>query len=224
MSGETKSVRRAGSSDRETVVRLLDAAFQDDPVSGWVFPDEEGRRATHPLLMGAIVDIVLEAGRVEVLADGSAVALWMSVPDGERGRQGHEAAHESDPDSDSGDGDGEAEDEADGPAQLRAAIDPDNERIETMGRLTAEIHPRHPHEYLWLIAVDPARQGEGRGTALLRPTLDRCDREGSALYLEASSARGRDLYRRLGFTTMERTLVLPDGPTLWPMWRDPQPG
>ncbi|MFE0422149.1 GNAT family N-acetyltransferase [Streptomyces sp. NPDC058953] len=211
MSSEARIVRRAGSGDRETVVRLLDAAFQHDPVSGWIFPDEERRRAIHPLMMGAFVDLMFAAGRVEILADESAVALWMSVPDGERDEHGHDADH---------DGDGWA----DGPARLRAEIDPDNERIEVMGRLTAEIYPHHPHEYLWLIAVDPTRQGEGRGTALLRPTLDRCDREGSAVYLEASSARSRDLYQRLGFTTMESTLVLPDGPTMWPMWRDPQSG
>lgn len=31
-------IRTAGEDDRELVVRLLDEAFQDDPVSSWVFP------------------------------------------------------------------------------------------------------------------------------------------------------------------------------------------
>ncbi|MBZ6227966.1 hypothetical protein KVH21_10220 [Streptomyces olivaceus] len=34
-------IRTAGEDDRERVVRLLDEAFQDDPVSSWVFPGAE---------------------------------------------------------------------------------------------------------------------------------------------------------------------------------------
>ncbi|MGV9572643.1 hypothetical protein ACWDRX_25415, partial [Streptomyces nigra] len=42
------AIRTAGEADRELVVGLLDAAFQDDPVSSWVFPGKEHRRTTHP--------------------------------------------------------------------------------------------------------------------------------------------------------------------------------
>ncbi|MFF8959807.1 GNAT family N-acetyltransferase [Streptomyces sp. NPDC014894] len=201
-------IRRAGTSDREAVVRLLDAAFQDDPVSGWLFPDEEHRRSKHPLLMGAFFDIVLRSGRVDVLADASAAALWLPVP--EPGSPEEPEALEE-----SGDG-GE-----DGPGRLRAEIDPDNERIDLIGRLTAAIHPTLAHAYLWLIAVDPARQGEGLGTALIRSALDHGNGEGVPAYLEASSPSSRALYERLGFVDRGPALVLPDGPTLWPMWREP---
>lgn len=114
------AIRVAGEADRELVVRLLDTAFQDDPVSNWVFPDPAHRRATHPKLMAAFTDAVLAEGRIDLAEDGSACALWLSVPAGN---------HE-----------GEGADE-DGPAQLRAAVDPDNERVELIGRLTADIHP-----------------------------------------------------------------------------------
>ncbi|MER5223353.1 GNAT family N-acetyltransferase [Streptomyces flaveus] len=194
------AIRRAGEGDREAVTRLLDDAFQNDPVSSWVFPDAEDRRRTHPLLMGAFLGIVLEAGYVDVTEDGSACALWLSVP---------AEAHEED---------------EDGPAQIREAVDPDNERIEQIAQLTAQVHPSGTaHEYLWMIAVSPERQGEGLGTALIQHVLDRCDREHLPAYLEASSARSRTLYERLGFTFMGRTLDLPDGPPMWPMWRDPAP-
>lgn len=68
------------------------------------------------------------------------------------------------------------------------------------------------------------RQGEGLGTALIGSALDRCDREGRAAYLEASSARSRLLYERLGFEAAGEPLLLPDGPHMWPMWREPRPG
>ncbi|MET7737950.1 GNAT family N-acetyltransferase [Streptomyces sp. NPDC005402] len=195
------AIRTAGSSDRELVTRLLDSAFQDDPVSGWIFPGEEYRRTTHPRLMAAFVDIVMAEGRVDVTEDGTACALWLPVP---------------------ADG-GEEMDGEDGFAALREALDPGNERIELIGRLTAEVHPAgRAHEYLWMIGVAPERQGEGLGTALIGSVLERCDREGVPAYLEASSARSRGLYERLGFELVERPLDLPDGPQMWPMWREPR--
>ncbi|MFE9770971.1 GNAT family N-acetyltransferase [Streptomyces sp. NPDC005931] len=195
-------IRRAGEGDRERVVRLLDTAFRDDPVSGWVFPGEEYRRSTHHRLMAAFTDIVLAEGRIDLTEDGSACALWMSVPAGDHG-----------------------EGEDDGPAQVRRAVDPANERVELIGRLTADVHPTgRDHEYLWMIGVAPGRQGKGLGTALIGSVLDRCDREGLPAYLEASSERSRRLYHRLGFAPAGLPLALPDGPSMWPMWREPRPG
>ncbi|MFD7549319.1 GNAT family N-acetyltransferase [Streptomyces sp. NPDC059578] len=193
-------IRTAGATDRETVLDLLDRGFRGDPVSQWVFAAEGDFHRKHRLMMGGILDIVLEAGRVDLTEDGSAVALWLSMPEG-----GHE-----DPDG------------VDGPALMREAVDPGNERIEQVGRLTERLHPTHAaHEYLWMIAVDPDRRSQGLGTTLIRPVLERCDRAGTAAYLEASNARSRDLYRRLGFEVREPVLELPDGPTMWPMWREP---
>jgi GNAT superfamily N-acetyltransferase len=192
-------IRKADESDRELVVRLLDVAFQDDPVSRWVFPGDEYRRTTHHRLMAAFTEIVLADGRIDLAEDGSACALWLSVPAEEHG----------------------ADD--DGFAQLRAAVDPENERVELIGRLTADIHPAgRAHEYLWMIGVTPDRQGEGLGAALIQHVLDRCDREGLPAYLEASSARSRALYERLGFELAGTPLDLPEGPQMWPMWREPR--
>ncbi|GCB46016.1 2SC7G11.13, pat, acetyltransferase [Streptomyces sp. NL15-2K] len=195
-------IRTADEGDRELVVRLLDEAFQDDPVSRWVFPGDEHRRTTHPRLMAAFTDIVLAAGRIDVTEDGTACALWLSVPADDHA--------------------GDADDE--GPAQVRAAVDPENERVELIGRLTAGIHPPgRAHAYLWMIAVAPQRQGEGLGTALIASVLDRCDRDGVPAYLEASNARSRKLYERLGFELIGHPLDLPyGGPQMWPMWREPR--
>jgi GNAT superfamily N-acetyltransferase len=194
-------IRTAGEGDRELVVRLLDEAFQDDPVSGWVFPGEEYRRRTHHRLMAAFTDVVLADGRIDLTEDGAACALWLPVP----------AQEETGDDPD------------DVPAQVREAVDPENERVELVARLTEGIHPAgRAHEYLWMIGVTPARQGEGLGTALVGSVLDRCDREGLPAYLEASSARSRGLYERLGFEFTGQALDLPDGPRMWPMWREPR--
>ncbi|MFD6471721.1 GNAT family N-acetyltransferase [Streptomyces goshikiensis] len=195
-------IRQAGQSDRDAVARLLDVAFRDDPVSGWVFPDPEHRAAVHGKFLGVFVDVALEEGRIDCAVDGSAAALWLRVPAG-------------DPDAEA------AEDEV--PARMRAAADPDNERCELVGRLTGAVHPTaEEHEYLLMIAVAPGRQGEGLGTELMRPVLERCDREGLPAYLEASSERSKVLYERLGWEVTGEPVRLPDGPLMWPMWRKPR--
>ncbi len=50
-----------------------------------------------------------------------------------------------------------------------------------------------------LIGTDPAQQGRGLGSAALRSALARCDASGLPSYLEATSIRSAQLYRRLGF-------------------------
>ncbi|MFI1173386.1 GNAT family N-acetyltransferase [Streptomyces melanogenes] len=198
--GPDTGIRRVERDDDkavETAVRLLDEAFQDDPVSSWVFPDPAHRREVHRHLMRAFLEISLAEGHVDLTADGTATALWIDVP--------------AEPE----DGD------EDGPAQLRAAVDPDNERVELIGRLTGSVHPHgRAHAYLLLIAVAPDRQGQGGGAALIASVLERCDREGLPAYLEASSARSSRLYERLGFVHLGEPLRLPDGPLMYPMWRE----
>jgi ribosomal protein S18 acetylase RimI-like enzyme len=191
-------IRQAVGADRGVVQNLLHRAFYDDPVSSWVYPEPAHRDRVHPLMMGAFFDVVFAHGQVD-LADEGAAALWLDTPAGM-------------PEPD------------DGAAQLRAALDPYNERIELIGSLTAGIHPHHEaHVYLWMIGVGPDRQGEGLGSALMEPVLARCDREGRAAYLEASTTRSRGLYRRLGFEDHGTPLRLPyGGPLMYPMWRAPQ--
>ncbi|MDQ8702178.1 GNAT family N-acetyltransferase [Streptomyces sp. LHD-70] len=193
-------IRRAGEGDRERLVRLLDDAFQYDPVSSWVFPDESHRSKVHGAFMGVFLDVALSEGWVDVTEDGAAAALWLHVPAGEP-----------------------EEEEDDTPARMREIADPENERAELVGRLTGAVHPHdRAHDYLLLIAATPERQGEGLGTALITSVLERCDRTGMPAYLEASSERSRGLYERLGFAFMGRAVQLPDGPRMFPMWREPR--
>jgi GNAT superfamily N-acetyltransferase len=82
-------------------------------------------------------------------------------------------------------------------------------RLRVVGDTVASLEQRRhrhvgaPHYYLSAIGVDPARQGEGIGTALMQPVLDRCDRDGVPAYLESAVARNVLLYERLGFDVVE---------------------
>src|SRR5262249_57086047 len=78
--------------------------------------------------------------------------------------------------------------------------------------------------YLPFIAVDPLQQRRGIGTALLRYRLTELDTErdgmGTPAYLTASNRWSQKLYQRLGFRRMPVTIQLPQGPGMWPMWRE----
>ena len=99
-------------------------------------------------------------------------------------------------------------------------------RIETAARFMSaavHAHPREqPHWYLAIIGVDPPRKGEGVGAALLRSRLERCDKEGTAAYLESSNLENVPLYEHFGFQ-VTGALDLPEGaPVANTMWRTAQ--
>ena len=83
-------------------------------------------------------------------------------------------------------------------------------------------HPRQPpHWYLAFMGVEPESQGRGIGTELLRPALVAQDADGAPAYLEASTPRSRELYRRNGFAVTGEFALPGSGPPLWQMWREP---
>jgi ribosomal protein S18 acetylase RimI-like enzyme len=69
-------------------------------------------------------------------------------------------------------------------------------------------HAAGPHYYLSALGVAPGRQGEGIGTALVGPVLERAAAERVPAYLETATARNVLLYERLGFIVVEE-LTLP---------------
>jgi ribosomal protein S18 acetylase RimI-like enzyme len=70
-------------------------------------------------------------------------------------------------------------------------------------------HAPTPHWYLSALGVEPERQGEGIGSALLGPALAQADADGVPCYLETAVGRNVLLYERHGFEVVEE-LVLPN--------------
>ena len=63
-------------------------------------------------------------------------------------------------------------------------------------------------------------QGRGIGSRLLSALGRAADERGLPVYLEASSEESANLYRRHGFVHTG-TIVAPDMPPLYAMWREP---
>ena len=173
-------------------------AFHDDPVFGWLLPDASRRPARLRRFFGIeLRHMVLPRGCVWTTGDLGAAALVMPpgkwrVPPLATLREGR----------------------AFGAGLAKAA------------RLGATMEWRHgrevrgPHYYVRDVGVLPEMQGRGLGSALLAPTLERCDREGLPAYLEASSERSAALYERLGFEHVSELSVL-GSPPLRLMLRPP---
>ena len=85
-----------------------------------------------------------------------------------------------------------------------------------------KVHPTEPHWYLAILGTAPEHQGKGVGGALMAPVLKKCDEEGLPAYLESSKESNIPFYQRHGFE-VKGEVNAKNGPTLWPMWRDPQP-
>lgn len=104
--------------------------------------------------------------------------------------------------------------------RLATALGDDADRAVELDALLEAHHPAQPCFYLQFVGVVPEHRGDGLGSRLLATVLQRCDATGAPAYLEATSEDNRRLYQRHGFATVGE-LTLPDGPALWPMWREP---
>lgn len=196
-------VRDARRQDAEALATIAAAAFYDDPVMCWAFPDPNLRLAQlESIFTGFVRDFVPDRGTVHVL-DEACVTFWREPG----------FAHGTPPPSDG----------AEPPDPGDAALFPEDvlERLIALDQAMAAAHPHDRHWYLNVIATEPERQGAGLGWRTMAPVLAICDADGLPAYLESSNPKNMTLYRRQGF---EQTgeIPLPDGPSLYPMWREPR--
>jgi len=95
------------------------------------------------------------------------------------------------------------------------------ERQEVLFRILEAFEEYHPDESCWylpLIAVDPAHQGSGIGSELMKAAMSRIDEDGLPSYLESSNPRNISLYERYGYEVMGQ-IKIGDAPTIHPMYR-----
>jgi ribosomal protein S18 acetylase RimI-like enzyme len=189
------------------MAHILATGFREDPPLAWILPDPDDRKRLSPAFFAPFVEMALTDGQAYVSTDLSGTALWLDVDV---------------------DVDVDAEAEADGGALRQRLVDGLGleyaKRFFVLDDLFTANHPGHEsHAYLLFIGVRPERQCQGVGTSLLAAGLEAVDTASRPAYVEASSNRNAALYARHRFESMDSALALPDGPPLYPMWRQAAP-
>ena len=191
-------VRAATATDAPHVIELLTAAFLISPVGDWLIPDLTTRQAVYRRYFRIHVEHALHHGRMDLTHGGHGVAVWFPW-------------------------DSRTHAPADYDQRLADACGTWLHRFQLIDKVFTGHHPTNRHHYLAFVGVNPDRQGEGVGSALLAQHATTLDELGIPAYLEASTPRSRDLYLRHGYQVVATGPIdLPEGgPAIWPMWRIP---
>jgi len=201
------TVRRLVAEDRSRAVVALARAFQDDPVMTFLVPDPISQARALLTFMAAPVIDAERFQEVWTASVGDSVvgaAVWLppgAYPRGTR-RETSSVLREM------------------------RSMHRIGSRIPASLRLYGKIDRVHkrmtlPHWYLVLLGCDPAWQGQGHGSALLGPVLQRADEDGVPAYLETQKEDNLPWYRRHGFEVVQE-ISARGCPKMWAMRRDPR--
>jgi hypothetical protein len=180
--------------DADELAGVLATAFHEDALTRWIVPDDARRRAVLPGFFRVFVDLSLAHGTVFTTSAHDGVLL--ALPPGGTplcARQEREIER-----------------------RMRDLLGPDTERYLEIAALQGERHPAEPHWYISFCGV--ARERRGVGRALATAFLTRC---AGPMYVEASSAGGLTGAHLMGFRPRGNPIVVPGGPELVPLWRQP---
>jgi GNAT superfamily N-acetyltransferase len=172
-----EEIHVAGEDEREALLATLTLAFTADPPTRFIWKSPAAYLSAFPRLATAMGGRAFDQGTAFVSEDFAAAALWLPP--------GIEI-------------DGEALDtliKETVPAATRAEMD-------KITPAFGSFHPHEPHWYLPWLGVDPALQGRGLGSLMLKHTLRRVDETGLPAYLESSNPKNIPLYERLGFEVL----------------------
>jgi GNAT superfamily N-acetyltransferase len=195
-------VKEASPADIESIADALVKAFHDDPVMTHLFEKEDRRDKKLRVLFQSESKRALTRGALYTTAGEPALgaAIWMRPNEWKTG--GFELLGQI-------------------PLLVKMGLATSTRALGVLGQIE-KVHPEQPHWYLAVLGTATEHQGKGVGSALMAPVLSKCDREGAPAYLESTKESNLPFYQRHGFELRDE-INLKNGPTLWPMWRDPQP-
>lgn len=195
----TPTIQDASRDESELMADIIGEAFAELDVSRHLIPDDVHRRRMLSRHLHQMVQAAHHHGRVLTDTNRIMTAVWFDVPEsGLPDLPGYE--------------------------ETRRRIL--NEHDERFAAFEHAMHIHHPtgirHWHLALMAVRPALQRAGMGSALLQHQHVLLEQWGLPAYLEAADQTSRRLYLRHGYLDHgEPFPCTPAGPLLYPMWRQP---
>ncbi|MFI5490620.1 GNAT family N-acetyltransferase [Micromonospora echinaurantiaca] len=190
-------IRAARWADKDHVAALIADALHPSPLAAWLVPDPAQRRRILADVLAIWVEHAMFFGDIYLTDDLTAATVGF-----------HRYRPIPPP--------------ANYPIRLADAAGLHAGRFDILEQTLSLRRPTEPHYHLAFLAVQPKAQRTGRGTAMLAHHRSRIDRVDLPSWTDTTTA-AQDLYARHGYTARP-TITLPDGPTIHPMRRDPDPG
>lgn len=186
-------IRAARWTDKDAVAALIADALHPTPLAAWLVPDTEQRRQVLTDVTAIWVEHAMFFGDIHLTDDHTAATIgfhrYRPIPPPANYR-----------------------------TRLTDTAEDHADRFDLLHSQLSAKQPTEPHYHLAFLAVRPAAQKTGRGTALAthhRSRLDRIDLPSWTTVL----AGGEHLFTRHGYTPRP-AITLPDGPALQPMRRN----
>jgi ribosomal protein S18 acetylase RimI-like enzyme len=197
---------RLKPSEKRLAAKVYARSFFDYPMVTHYWPDPDRRARYLEWYLGCAINYGLAHGEVYTTPDIAGIAVWL--PPGQTHismwryiRAGFLALPF-----------------AMGIVQFFTVTMPSDNLVE---RVHEEI-AQGPHWYLWGLAVDPDRQGEGIGSMLMRPGLESAGAQHLPCYLETHSERNGAFYTKFGFNLVRTVQVPGSDLCFWCFLREPQ--
>ncbi len=183
MDNQTNGLLRLTLKERNAGATVLGRAFTEYELFRYYFPDERERRAAAGTFAFISLSVCLKYGEAYATSDKlEGVSAWL--PPGKSPFGGWQVIRSV-------------------PLSILFRFARQGAgRMWAYGRFVDSLHRKlvpYPHWYLEIIGVDPTYQGQGFSSRLLRPVLERIDRERMPCYLETNAEKNVAIYRLFGF-------------------------
>jgi GNAT superfamily N-acetyltransferase len=173
----------ATRADKKRILDILVTAFANDPQINWYVGEGPGKERRRRTLMEFSTEQGLANRTIYLTPDKNAVAIWRKS----------------------------AENRLSLPLlflYLKFIWVMGHKRVKTITQKGEEIAQRYPQDrpywYLWLLGADPAHQGKGLSSQLLRPRLAEAEEAQLPVYLETTNPRNLPIYQKKGFEVYEQ--------------------
>jgi GNAT superfamily N-acetyltransferase len=199
----TGDISRLRDDQNSKAAEALGRAFFDDPLMEYLLPDESKRLAPLSWFMGRGARYGQLYGEVYTTDQVDGAAIWLPP--------------------------GKTDVTPFGMARAGMLFAPLRLGFGAFGRFMSamnhaeELHKRdmsRDHWYLFILGVDPPRQGQGVGGQLIAPVLARADADGTPCYLETAKDKNVPFYQKHGFEVIVEEDLPKGGPRFWTMKRE----
>lgn len=191
MNNQTNQLLRLTRKDRDAGAAVLVRAFAEYELFKYYFHDETERRAVIETFVFLVLSVCLKYGEVYASSGKpEGVSAWL--PPG-KAPFGSWQILSSVPLS-----------------TLLKLGRQGASRMRAHGRYVDNLHRRlvpYSHWYLQIIGVDPAYHGQGFASRLVRPVLERIDRERMPCFVETNREKNVAIYRRFGFEVISEDKI-----------------